>query len=356
MSIYNFSAGPSILPKSVFEQASEAVINFNNTGLSILEISHRSKSFISVMEEAESLVREILEISQEYAILFLSGGASTQFFMAPMNLLDQHDKAAYADTGTWAAKAIKEAKQFGHVDIITSSKSNNYNYIPIINKLTDSYRYLHITTNNTIFGTQYHTLPKVNIPLVADMSSDIFSKPINIEKFDLIYAGAQKNFGPAGTTLVIVKKEILGKVKRSIPAMLDYRNHIENGSMYNTPPVFSIYVAMLTLRWIKQQGGVSVMQKKSVEKAELLYSEIERNSKFYCPVQENDRSHMNICFLTKSPEDEEKFLKLSKSSGCDGLAGHRSVGGFRASVYNAMPKEGVLHLIKTMQEFEAGHS
>lgn len=355
MTVYNFSAGPSILPKSVFEQASEAMINFNNSGLSILEMSHRSKAFISVMEEAESLVREILGVPEEYAVLFLSGGASTQFFMAPMNILDQNDTAAYADTGTWASKAIKEAKLFGQVDVITSSKADNYTYIPKIAEVSDKYRYLHITTNNTIYGTQYHNLPDVKIPLIADMSSDIFSKPVNIEKFDLIYAGAQKNFGPAGTTLVIVKKQILGKVQRQIPSMLDYRNHIENGSMYNTPPVFPIFVAMLTLRWIKQQGGVSAMQKSSEEKAGLLYAEIERNSKFYCPVHEDDRSHMNICFLTKSPEDEEKFLKISKASGCDGLAGHRSVGGFRASVYNAMPKEGVLHLIKIMQEFEASN-
>jgi len=355
MSIYNFSAGPSILPKSVLEQASEAVTNFNNSGLSILEISHRSKAFISVMEEAESLVREILEVNDEYAVLFLSGGASTQFFMAPMNLLDHHEKAAYADTGTWASKAIKEARLFGEIDVIASSKADNYTFIPKIPEVSTQYRYLHITTNNTIYGTQYHTLPSVKIPLVADMSSDIFSKPVNVNKFDLIYAGAQKNFGPAGTTLVIVKKEVLGKVQRQIPAMLDYRNHIDNGSMYNTPPVSPIYVAMLTLRWIKQQGGVIAMKKSSEEKASLLYTEIERNSRFYCPVHESDRSHMNICFLTKSPEDEEKFLKLSKSAGCDGLSGHRSVGGFRASVYNAMPKEGVLHLIKTMQEFEAGN-
>jgi phosphoserine aminotransferase len=352
MYIHNFSAGPSILPKPVFEEASKAVIDFTGNGLSILEISHRSKDFIKVMDEAEALVRELLSVSEEYAVLFLSGGASTQFFMAPMNLLKQTDKAAYTDTGTWASKAIKETKLLAEVDVITSSKADNYIHIPKDIVVNDQHKYLHITSNNTIYGTQYATFPDVSIPMVCDMSSDILSRPFDVNKFDLIYAGAQKNMGPAGTTLVIVKKSALGQTDRKIPAMLDYRNHIDNGSMYNTPPVFPIYVSMLVMRWLKNLGGVKVMEKINTSKASVLYAEIERNSMFYCPVHKDDRSKMNVNFLLHNNELEQNFLDHAKSYGCQGIAGHRSVGGFRASIYNAMPLEGVNALVEAMQTFE----
>lgn len=356
MHIYNFSAGPSILPKTVFEEASKAVLDFTGNGLSLLEISHRSKDFIKVMDEAEALVRELLNVPEEYAVLFLSGGASTQFFMAPMNLLGPDQKAAYADTGTWASKAIKEARLFGHVDVVASSKDKKYTFIPKVHPVSADHVYLHITSNNTIYGTQYHRFPETSIPLVCDMSSDIFSRPFDISAFDLIYAGAQKNMGPAGTTLVIVKKSVLGKTGRDLPAMLDYRNHIENGSMYNTPPVFAIYVSMLVLRWLKNLGGVEVIQKMNREKAAVLYREIERNPLFYCPVSEEDRSLMNVNFLLHDTEKEAAFLDHAKTYGCQGIAGHRSVGGFRASIYNAMPLEGVNALVAAMQSFEQKHS
>ncbi|MBK8622248.1 MAG: 3-phosphoserine/phosphohydroxythreonine transaminase [Saprospiraceae bacterium] len=352
MKIHNFSAGPSILPASVFEEASRAVLNFTGNGLSILEISHRSKDFIKVMDEAEFLVRKLLHVPEEYAVLFLSGGASTQFFMAPMNLLPEGGKAAYADTGTWAAKAIKEAKIFGTVDVVASSKADNYTYIPKDNPVTSEHQYLHITSNNTIYGTQYHNFPEVAVPLVCDMSSDIFSRPFDISKFDMVYAGAQKNMGPAGTTLVIVKKSALGNTGRTLPAMVDFRNHIENGSMYNTPPVFAIYVSMLVLRWLDNLGGLVEIQKMNEHKAGLLYQEIERNSLFYCPVHVDDRSLMNVNFLLHDNTLEAAFLEHAKSVGCQGIAGHRSVGGFRASIYNAMPVEGVMALIGAMQSFE----
>ena len=355
MYIHNFSAGPSILPKVVFEEAAKAVHDFTGNGLSILEISHRSKEFIRVMDEAEALVRELLQIPEEYAVLFLSGGASTQFFMVPMNLLASHQKAAYADTGTWASKAIKEATLFGHVDVVASSKEKNYTFIPAEHPVSKDHVYLHITSNNTIFGTQYHEFPDSDIPLVCDMSSDIFSRPFDISAFDLVYAGAQKNMGPAGTTLVIVKKSVLGKTSRDLPAMLDYRNHIENESMYNTPPVFPIYVSMLVLRWLKKLGGVEAIQKINEEKAGVLYEEIERNPLFFCPVNEKDRSLMNVNFLLHDKEKEALFLEHAKTYGCQGIAGHRSVGGFRASIYNAMPLEGVKALVDAMQSFEQKH-
>lgn len=352
---YNFFAGPAILPKNVMKQAAEAVLEFNGMGFSLLEISHRSKEFIAVMDEAVSLVKELLHVSQDYEVLFLGGGASLQFAMAPMNLLDESMKAAYTDTGTWANKAIKDGKLYGKVDVIASSKDANYSYIPKGYDIDPTYRYLHVTSNNTIFGTQYKNFPETTVPLVSDMSSDIFSRTIDVSRFDLIYAGAQKNMGPAGTTLVIVKKSALGKVNRPIPAMMNYINHIEAGSMYNTPPVFPVYVSMLTLRWIKQNGGVAAIQIKNEEKANALYGEIERNPLFYTPTASDDRSNMNVCFLLNDAEKEKMFLDACKKAGCIGLEGHRSVGGFRASIYNAMSIEGVNVLIDVMKDFEKSH-
>lgn len=352
---YNFYAGPAILPKEVMNEASEAVLEFNGMGFSLLEISHRSKEFIAVMDEAVALVKELLHVSDDYEVLFLAGGASLQFAMAPMNLLDENMKAAYTDTGTWASKAIKDAKLYGKVDVIASSKEANYSYIPKGYDIDPLYRYLHITSNNTIFGTQYKSFPETSVPLVSDMSSDIFSRTIDVSKFDLIYAGAQKNMGPAGTTLVIVKKSALGTVNRSIPAMMNYLNHIEAGSMYNTPPVFPVYVSMLTLRWIKNNGGVAAIQKRNEAKADALYDEIERNPLFYTPTAMEDRSNMNVCFLLHDKEKEKQFLESCKYAGCIGLEGHRSVGGFRASIYNAMSLEGVNVLIDVMKDFEKLH-
>jgi phosphoserine aminotransferase len=349
---YNFYAGPAILPREVMEEAARAVVDFNGMGFSIIEISHRSKEFIAVMDEAVALVRELMHLTDEYEVLFLGGGASLQFAMAPMNLLDDSMKAAYTDTGTWASKAIKDGKLFGQVDVIASSKEANYSFIPKGYDVDPSYRYLHITSNNTIFGTQYRSFPETSVPIVCDMSSDIFSREIDIKKFDLIYAGAQKNMGPAGTTLVVVKKSALGKVNRQIPAMLNYLNHIEAGSMYNTPPVFSVYVSMLTLRWIKNNGGVAGLQLKNEAKALALYNEIDRNPLFYSPTVAEDRSHMNVCFLLHDKTMEKAFQAKCIEAGCIGLEGHRSVGGFRASIYNAMTINGVQQLIDVMQEFE----
>jgi len=352
MHIHNFYAGPAILPKEVMTEAAASLQDFNQTGLSILEISHRSKEFISVMDEAVSLVRELLHVPDDFAVLFLSGGASSQFFMAPMNLLDNDMKAAYTDTGTWANKAIKDARLYGQVDVVTSSKEDNYTHIPTIPQIDSTYRYLHITSNNTIYGTQYQEFPKTDVPMVADMSSDIFSRPFNINAFDLVYAGAQKNMGPAGTTLVIVRKSALGKVTRQIPAMLSYTNHIEAGSMYNTPPVFPVYASMLTLRWVKQKGGVDAMKLRNESKASLLYAEIERNGLFYSPVRVADQSRMNVCFLLHNRDLEKAFLQKCKEAGCVGLEGHRSVGGFRASIYNAMEETSIQVLVGIMREFE----
>lgn len=352
MHIHNFYAGPAILPKEVMTEAAASLQDFNQTGLSLLEISHRSKEFISVMDEAVSLVRELLHVPDDFAVLFLSGGASSQFFMAPMNLLDNDMKAAYTDTGTWANKAINDAKLYGQVDVVTSSKEDNYTHIPAIPQIDSTYRYLHITSNNTIYGTQYQEFPKTDVPMVADMSSDIFSRPFNINAFDLVYAGAQKNMGPAGTTLVIVRKSALGKVTRQIPAMLSYTNHIEAGSMYNTPPVFPVYASMLTLRWVKQKGGVDAMKLRNESKASLLYAEIERNGLFYSPVRVADQSRMNVCFLLHNRDLEKAFLQKCKEAGCVGLEGHRSVGGFRASIYNAMEETSIQVLVGIMREFE----
>lgn len=352
MKVFNFYAGPAILPQEVIKQTADEILNFSGNGLSLMEISHRSKDFIAVMDEAVYLVKELLHLSEDYEVLFLSGGASSQFFMVPMNLLDENSTAAYLDTGTWAYKAIQEARLFGNVDVVASSKDQKYSFIPKDYSLIKDYRYFHITSNNTIYGTQMHHFPDSSIPLVGDMSSDIFSRTFDASKFGIIYAGAQKNMGPAGTTLVIIRKDMLGKVKRNIPSMLKYENHISNGSMYNTPPVLPVFVSMLTMRWIKAQGGVSSMETQNAGKAALLYNEIDNNELFYSPVNIEDRSNMNVCFLLKNNDQEKEFKEICKNEHLVGLEGHRSVGGFRASIYNAMDKDGVQKLVDIMKEFE----
>lgn len=353
MKKYNFYAGPAILPQEVIRQAGQAVENFADMGLSILEVSHRSKQFDAVMQEAEALAAELLGLPENFAVLFLSGGASSQFFMAPLNLLPQDKKAGYIDTGSWSSKAIKEAKRYGTLDVIASSKTDNYNHIPKNYVIPEDLEYLHITTNNTIYGTEYHNLPQTDIPLIGDMSSNIFSRTFDPKRFQLIYAGAQKNMGPAGVTLVLVNKDALGKTGRDIPSMLDYQVHVSKHSNYNTSPVFPIYVSMLTMRWIKENGGVSGMELRNRIKAEKLYAEIDRNPMFYGTAAKEDRSAMNVCFLQHNEALEKDFLNICNDAGCVGVQGHRSVGGFRASIYNAMELEGVEALISVMQEFEA---
>ncbi len=352
MKKYNFSPGPSILPQQTYEETAKAILNFDNTSFSLMEVSHRSKGFQAVMDESIDLFKELLDIPTGYSVLFLGGGASLQFCMVPFNLLEK--KAAYLNTGTWSNKAIKEAKLFGEVIEVASSKDANYTFIPKDYKIPTDADYFHITTNNTIFGTELHKDLDSPIPMVADMSSDIFSRPLDISRYGLIYGGAQKNLAPAGLTFVIVKDDILGKVNRKIPTMLDYRTHIDNGSMFNTPPVVPIYAAMQTLRWIKSKGGVSAMYKINKEKAALLYDEIDRNPVFKGTCAIEDRSIMNVCFVM-TPEyegNEANFIEFAKERGLYELKGHRSVGGFRASIYNAMPVEGVQALVNAMQEFE----
>ena len=349
---HNFGAGPCILPQEVFQEAAQAVLNFNDTGLSILEISHRSKEFEAVMTETERLVRELLSVPQGYAVIFMQGGASTQFPLVPLNLLPEGGKAAYLDTGTWASKAIKEGKKLGGVEVVASSADANYNYVPKTYDVPADAAYLHYTSNNTIFGTEVFETPKAGIPLVSDMSSDIMSRNIDVSEFGLIYAGLQKNVGPAGAAVVIVKEELLGKTGRVLPTIFDYQSHINAGSMYHTPPVFSIYVAMLNLRWLKNKGGISVIEQENIIKARTLYDEIDRNPLFKGTADKADRSRMNVTFVTEDKTHEAAFLELAKERNLVGLKGHRSVGGFRASIYNAMSITGVNALVDTMQEFE----
>jgi phosphoserine aminotransferase len=352
--VYNFNAGPSILPKEVFEQASNAVLNFNNTGLSILEIGHRTDTFMAVMEEAINLAKELMQLDEQHEVMYLHGGASTQFFQVPMNLLNENDIAAYTDTDIWGAKAIKEARLFGHVEVVCSSKEAGYTYLPKQFSVPKTAKYLHLTTNNTIYGTQWQDLSlfyQAGVPLVADMSSDILSRAVDFNKFDLIYAGAQKNLGAAGVNLVVVKKDILGKVSRKLPVMMDYRNHIENRSLLNTPPVFAVYVCMLTLRWLKKSGGVTVIEKINTEKAKLLYDAIDNTPVFKGTVAGEDRSKMNVCFLVTDPALEKEFLEECKQNGIVGIKGHRTTGGFRVSLYNAMPLSGVQVLTELMTSF-----
>lgn len=355
MKKHNFSAGPSILPREVIEQTAQAVLDFNGSGLSILEISHRSKDFQAVMDEAEALFKEILNIPDGYSVLFLGGGASLEFCMVPYNFLEK--KAAYLNTGVWAKKAMKEAKGFGEVVEVASSAEANYTYIPKDYTIPTDADYFHITTNNTIYGTEMKNDPDSPVPMVADMSSDIFSRPVDVSKYICIYGGAQKNLAPSGVTFVIVKNDALEKVSRYIPTMLNYKTHVDGGSMFNTPPVLPIYSAMLTLRWIKSLGGVKAMQQRAEEKAEMLYNEIDRNKLFEGTAAVEDRSKMNICFVMKPEykELEADFLKFASDRGMVGLKGHRSVGGFRASCYNALEKESVQALIDCMQEFEKLH-
>ncbi|MDG1427141.1 MAG: 3-phosphoserine/phosphohydroxythreonine transaminase [Flavobacteriales bacterium] len=352
MKKHNFSAGPCILPEEVLKEASKAVINFNDDNLSLIEISHRSKPFVDVMNKAKDLVRELLNVPQDYSILFLQGGASLEFLMVPFNLMKINGNASYLNTGVWSRKAIQEAKDFGKVSIIGDSSDKNFNYIPKNYEIPNNIDYFHCTSNNTIYGTQIKNFPICKTHLVCDMSSDIFSRKIDVRKFGLIYAGAQKNMGPAGTTLVIVKNEILGKTNRKIPTMLNYQTHINGKSMFNTPPVFPIYVSMLTLKWIKEQGGVSVIEKRNIKKAKLLYSEIDRNSLFTGTALSEDRSLMNICFLLNDESKKDTFDKMCEDAGINGIKGHRSVGGYRASVYNAMPIESIKVLVDLMRTLE----
>lgn len=350
--IHNFNAGPSILPKEVFEQASQAILNFNNSGLSILEIGHRTPLFEAVMDEARLLVKELMLLDENHEVLFLHGGATTQFMQVPMNLLKQDGIAAYTETGTWANKAIKEAKLFGHVEIAGSAKETNYTTIPKQLSFSKTAAYLHITTNETIAGTQWHHLPyDCGVPLVADMSSDILSRTLNFNKFDLIYAGAQKNMGAAGVNLVVINKNILGKAERIIPTVLDYQNHINEKSMLNTPPVFAVYVAMLTLRWLKTQGGVAAIEQINQQKADLLYSTLETIPFINLPVAKEDRSLMNVVFTMNDEALEKEFMQYAKEARMYGVKGHRSVGGFRMSLYNALPLSSVQYGVEVIQEF-----
>ena len=355
MKKHNFSAGPSILPREVIEETAKAILDFNGSGLSVLEVSHRGKDFQAVMDEAVALFKEILNIPEGYSVLFLGGGASMQFCMVPYNFLEK--KAAYLNTGVWAKKAMKEAKGFGEVVEVASSADANYTFIPKDFTIPADADYFHVTTNNTIYGTELKGVLDSPIPMVADMSSDIFSRPVDVSKYICIYGGAQKNLAPSGVTFVIVKDDAVGKVSRYIPSMLNYKTHIDGGSMFNTPPVLPIYSAMQTLRWIKAQGGVKEMDRRATEKADMLYAEIDRNKMFVGTAAKEDRSRMNICFVM-APEYkdlEADFLKFATDKGMSGIKGHRSVGGFRASCYNAMPKESVQALIDCMQEFEKLH-
>ena len=349
---HNFYAGPSILSEYTIKNTADAVLNFAGTGLSLLEVSHRGKEFVAVNDEARALVKELLHVPETHEVVFLGGGANLQFCMVPYNLLKK--KASYLDTGTWASKAIKEAKFFGEVDLVASSKDKNYTYIPKNYTLAPDTEYFHITTNNTIYGTEIHDIPQVNVPLVADMSSDIFSRQVDVSKYDVIYAGAQKNLAPAGVTIIIVRKDALGKVERPIPTMLNYQTHIDKDSMFNTPPVLPIFAALQTLKWYKEQGGVKVLQKKNQEKAAVLYDEIDRNKLFRGTAVPEDRSLMNVCFVMNDEykELESSFAEFAAAAGMVGIKGHRSVGGFRASLYNAMPLESVKALVETMKEFE----
>lgn len=351
MKKHNFSAGPSILPAPVMEKAAAAVQELNGMGLSLIEISHRSKEFIAIMEKAQALALELTGLTDKgYKALFLQGGASTQFLMTAANLMKS--KAGYINTGAWSDKAIKEAKRYGEVIEIASSKDKNFNYIPKGQDIPSDLDYLHITTNNTIFGTQFHELPQTDVPLIADMSSDIFSRQFDYAAFDLFYAGAQKNMGPAGTTLVIVKESLLAQMNTDVPSMLSYNIHVDKGSMFNTPPVFPIYTSMLTLEWLKEQGGLQAIEKHNQAKAKLVYDEIDRNAAFEGFATKEDRSYMNATFNLAEGVDGTAFDALWNAANISGLKGHRSVGGYRASIYNALSLESAQHLVNIMQEFE----
>ena len=355
MKKYNFNAGPSILPREVIEQTAQACLDFNGIGLSLMEISHRSKDFQPVIDEAEALMKELLDIPEGYSVLFLGGGASLQFCMVPYNYLEK--KAAYLNTGTWSKKAIKAAKLFGDVEVVASSADANFTFIPKSYVIPTDADYFHYTSNNTIYGTEIRKDPDSPVPMISDMSSDILSRPVDVSKYVMIYGGAQKNVSMAGVTFVIVKNDSLGKVSRAIPTMLDYRTHIEKGSMFNTPPVVPIYSALMNMRWVKAQGGVKEMERRALERAEILYTEIDRNKLFRGTVEADSRSVMNICFVMNDEykDLEADFMAFATEHGMVGVKGHRSVGGFRASCYNAMSREGVEALVACMKEFEAKH-
>lgn len=357
MTTWNFSSGPAILPRSVVEKAAAAVLDFKGSGIGVLECSHRSKRYEPVVAEAEARLRKLMGISDDYAVVFVQGGASLQFAQVPMNILSSTDVADYTDTGTWANKAIKEAKLYGKVNVIANTKEadGTYRSIPKTLNVTPGAKYLHITSNNTIFGTQWHEFPNVDVPLVSDMSSDICSRVLDVNKFGVIYAGAQKNLGPSGVTVVIVRKDLLGKVDRQIPTMLDYRTHIDNGSMFNTPPAFGIFVLDLVLQWMEENGGIAAMEAKNKAKAAKLYAEIDRNPLFKGTVNVEDRSLMNVCFVPVNKEHDALFMKLGTERGFVDFNGHRSVGGFRASIYNAMPEAGIDAMVQAMQDFEKSH-
>ena len=354
--VHNFSAGPCILPQEVLKQASEAVLNFNNLNLSLIEISHRSKDFVEVMEKARSLVKELLNVPDTYEILFLQGGASLGFLKTAYNFMKEGGSAAYVNTGAWSSKAIKEAQRLGEVIEVASSKDKNFNYIPNNFQIPGGASYLHITTNNTIFGTQFKKTPISRIPIIADMSSDIFSKQINVSDYDMIYAGAQKNMGPAGTTLYIVKKTALNKTGRDIPTMLNLETHIKKDSMFNTPPVFPIYVSMLTLQWLKDNGGVEWIENINQQKADLLYNEIDSNPLFEGTANKFDRSNMNATFVLTNEDLKDEFDAMWQAANISGIKGHRDVGGYRASMYNALPLESVQVLVDVMKEFAKKHA
>ena len=351
MKLYNFNSGPSILPQSVLEEASGAILNFNDTGLSILEIGHRTTWFQDVLQEAISSVKQLMQLNDTYEVLFLHGGATTQFMQVPMNLLGDGETAAYCDNGIWGNKAAKEAALFGNVQVVTNSSDKQHTYIQKQFTVPADAKYLHITTNNTVEGTQWHQYPQIGIPLVADMSSDIFSRQTDFTKFSLIYAGAQKNMGAAGVNLVVVKKEVLGKIQRKIPTIMNYQKHIEAGSLMNTPPVFAVYVSMLTLRWILANGGLIEMGKRSVEKAELLYNTLDSLPVFKATVAKEDRSQMNAVFFLTNPSLEAPFLDLCKKEGMIGVKGYRTIGGVRVSMYNALPLESVRIFCDLMKDF-----
>jgi len=351
MKKHNFSAGPCVLPQEVFGKASEAILDLDQSGLSILEISHRSKAFADILEEARALTLELLGLKNKgYQALFLQGGASLQFYMSAVNMLEK--KGAYLDTGSWSSKAIKEAKLLGEVDVLASSSDKNYNYIPKDYKISNDADYFHCTSNNTIFGTQIKNFPASDIPVICDMSSDIFSRDIDFSYFDIIYAGAQKNMGPAGTTLVVVKEDILGKVSRTIPSMLDYQTHIKKDSAFNTPPVYAVYVSLLNLRWLKEKGGIKAIEEENEKKSKLMYSEIDINPLFDGFAAKEDRSTMNATFTLNEPKLKETFEQMLVDAGINGLNGHRSVGGYRASMYNALPLNSVQVLVEVMDELE----
>ena len=355
MILHNFNSGPSILPQSVLDQASKAIHNFNGTGLSILEIGHRTSHFQEVLNQAIGSVKRLMDLDDSYEVLFLHGGATTQFMQVPMNLLDDNETAAYCDNGIWGNKALKEAAMFGNVVVVASSADKNHTYIPKNLSIPNNASYLHITTNNTVEGTQWHAYPDVSIPLIGDMSSDIFSRPTNFKQFSLIYAGAQKNMGAAGVNLMVVKKDILGKIKRKIPTIMNYQKHIEAGSLMNTPPVFAVYVSMLTLQWIEAEGGLVEMGRRAKERANLLYSTIDRLPFYKTTVAKEDRSEMNAVFFIEDENVQNLFLEECKKAGFIGVKGYRTVGGIRVSMYNALPLSSVQAMTDLMQSFAQQH-